>query len=190
MDAANASPPINGLTSPAGAASGCVATEIEAPVETERDTEAGVGFGCNCTVAWGIPDLGPMLLAGTFAVSFLASPINGAGAMVGGLLTGAGFCGAGVDADGGVLTGGAEGGFGPAGGAGGMEGGFGATGGGGGADAPGGLGAAGAALGGAGGFGTESPLGGAGGTGAPGAFCTGLGGRLIIAVSRGFDVSG
>ncbi len=110
--------------------------------------------------------------------------------MAGAGLTGAGLEIGGIDAEGGTVTGfggetGAGGAMGPA------DGGLGAAGG----TSEGGFGAAGGALGGEGGLGTESPTGAAGGAGATGgaeggAFCTGFGGRLIIAVSRGFELSG
>ena len=135
----------------------------------------------------------PGVLAGTLAVSFLLSVETGAGAMAGVTMPGAGGLGA------------VDGGTAPAGGLGAVDGG------GGGATAPGGFGATGGAEG---GLGRETPLGGAGGvaadpTGAGGAtgaggttglvcgegavpagFWTGLGGKLIIAVSRGFDARG
>ena len=161
------------------------------PVETDFDAEAA-GFFCSCTVAWGMPVFGPAELDGTFAVSFLVSETKGAGAMagapptVGGLgaeggteaagRTGPGGLGAAEGAGGAPVTDGGRGGA--AGTRPGAEGGLGTPG----ATAEGG-GTEGAA-----GAGTL-PAAGAPGTG-PTGFCTGLGGKLIIAVSRGFDARG
>ena len=121
-EATKAMAPTATLTSPAGWAAFCGATVMAAPVETDLDAEAAAGF-FSCTVAWGMPGLGPAELAGTRAVSFLLSDTNGAGAMVGAPGATGGF---------GVVAGFTEaagmagaGGFGAAGAAGGVEGGVG-----------------------------------------------------------------
>ncbi|HEY5705381.1 MAG TPA: hypothetical protein VIS96_07390 [Terrimicrobiaceae bacterium] len=159
------------------------------------------------------------MLGGTFAVSFLLSAESEAGAITGPPATDGDFgAEGGIDAEGITVPGGlgatggapdfgtpggtptTEGGFGPMGA---IEGGFGAAGATpaieGGLGATGGVdnpGAFGANEGIPGGFGSgEIPCGspGEGGTAADSgvaAFGTGLGGRLIIAVSRGFDARG
>ena len=179
---------------------------------TDLDTEeAPAGFLWRA--ACGMAGFGPDVLGGTLAVSFLLSPLSGAGAISGAPaagLTGAfgatagtaergmpGLTGAGPTPGGlgmpmtlgGLATEGgtAEGGLGiPE-----IDGGLGipgTAGGAAGATPMGGIGAAGG--------GTGAPTGGAegGGTAAggviPGGFGIGLGGRLIIAVSRGVDAKG
>ena len=144
------------------------------------------------------------MLGGTFAVSFLlsAEAIAGTPATDGafgadGIAVPGGFGASGGTPD--LGTPATEGGFGATGamegglGAGGatpeIEGGLGAAGG---ADSPTTGGAFGAKEGSPDGLGTGGNAGGSPAetdSGAPG-FCIGLGGRLIIAVSRGFDASG
>jgi hypothetical protein len=170
------------------------------------------GFRCKANDAWGSPDLLPVALGGTFAVSFLVSAERGVEAVAGTPVADGDFGIAGATgADGiagalGASGGGAanEGGLGIPGGTPTTEGGFGATGAtpeiegglgaGGGLDKPATEGAFGATGAIPGGFGRGGPAGGSPvgsetDSGAPG-FCIGLGGRFIIAVSRGLDASG
>lgn len=164
-------PPHTTLISPVAAAAGA-ATVMGAEGAAFPGTVAG-GFFCNCTVAWGMPALvgAP---GGTFAVSFFASALSGAGAMTGaagvaGLMAAGavtGFAGAtGAGATGAAAAGaGATGGLIPTGGAGGATGGLGGT-------TPAGAGGLGTAGGGTerGGFGAAT------GGGATGAAAAGAG---------------